>query len=228
MSTTPQARLALVAVLLLCVLVASQAAVTALVPSGSRSDTRQVLSQTGFAYLGGLRTFAAAVLWNRIEPVFHEYYQGMPLSEQKFALPTMRIVTLLDPQFEQAYYVAAYEVAAAGDMEEGLVIAREGVTNNPDSGLMRSNLAQLLMMQNREANLPEMLALAQSGVLPSTRWSTVDDEYDGLVVFRTVFHLAGDQGQAALIEQRLSELSSSAEFGTSADHDHDGDGVQDH
>ena len=107
-----------------------------------------MLGQTGFAYLGGLRTFAAAVLWNRIEPVFHTYYGGVPLDEQTYMIPTLRLVVALNPQFTQAYYISSYMVYKHSPAE-GIALAEEGLARNPDSGILHANLAQLLFIDDR-------------------------------------------------------------------------------
>ncbi len=75
-SASTGSRVVVIAVVLVVVLLLSQGLATATAPPDGLASTGRVLGQTGFAFLGGLRTFAAAVLWNRIEPVFHEYYQG--------------------------------------------------------------------------------------------------------------------------------------------------------
>lgn len=215
----------LVAVALVAVLLGAQALAAGAAPEGGRSETGRVLGKTGFAFLGGLRTFGAAVLWNRVDPVFHEYYSGVTLKEQLFALPTMQLVTILDPQFIQAYYVASFTLMERGEEEEALRIAREGLANNPDSGLMLANLAQLLMMADRDNNLPEMVALAESGLSEQAQWSNADDLFEGLVIFRAVYAVAGDESMAERLRLAVEELHDSGQL---TDHDHDHDGVQDH
>jgi surface antigen len=215
----------LVAIALVAVLLGAQALAAGAAPEGGRSETGRVLGKTGFAFLGGLRTFGAAVLWNRVDPVFHEYYSGVTLKEQLFALPTMQLVTILDPQFIQAYYVASFTLMERGEEEVALRIAREGVANNPDSGLMLANLAQLLMMEDRDKNLPEMVALAESGLSDQAQWSNADDLFEGLVIFRSVYAVAGDESMAERLRVAVEELHDSGQL---TDHDHDHDGVQDH
>ena len=156
-----------------------------------------------------MRQFAAAALWNRLEPQFHEYGGGASIDQRLEFLPTIRLVQMLDPQFEQAYYVAAFMLARVGRDAQSLDLAREGVASNPTSGLMRANLAQLLLMQDKVGNLPEALAQAKAGIDPKTTWATGDDQFEGYGIFRTVFKLAGDttaaekmtKAQEALREQ---------------------------
>jgi hypothetical protein len=213
----------------LMVLIAGQALATSAAPTGGRSETGRVLSRTGFAFLGGMRTFAAAVLWNRLDPLLHGYYDGTTLAEQRWALPTYQLVTTLDPQFVQAYYEASYNVIAMGDFKEGLRIAREGINNNPQSGLMRANLAQLLIIQDKKRNLPEALELTEQGLDERMYWNSADDLFDGLVIFRTVYSVAGDKAAAEELNRRIVELEQSGLLSHEEhDHDHDHDGIQDH
>lgn len=216
--------LALVLVLVVVLFAGSALAALSAPPQG-RTDTGRVLGKSGFAFLGGLRTFAAAVIWNRIDPIFHSYYTGIPLEKQRYMLPHIRLVTMLDPQFIQGYYIASYMVAKGGDMKQGLSIAEDGLRNNPSSGLLHANLAQLLMMQDPKANLPKMLQLADEGTRADIVWATPDDRYDGLVMFKGVYTLHGDTAKVKAIDVELQKIKGSGQL---ADHDHDGDGKQDH
>lgn len=212
---------------LLVALVGTQGLAASVAPTGPAANTAGVLGDAGFAYLSGIRTFAAAVLWNQLDPLLHAYYDGKGLKEQLYALPSMRMVTVLDPQFIQAYYVASYIVTERGDAEGGLEIARDGVANNPRSGLMRANLAQLLLIQDAKKNLPEMLEQTEEGMKPTAEWRNIDDMYDGVVTFRAVYELAGNQGKVAQLTAALQKLKASGQL-SGDDHDHDGDGKQDH
>ena len=84
--------------MLVAVILGGQALAGIAAPAGAAASTGRVLGQTGFAYIGGLRTFAAAVLWNRLEPLWHGYYSTRPVEEVVQFLPTMRLVQILDPQ----------------------------------------------------------------------------------------------------------------------------------
>jgi predicted Zn-dependent protease len=165
-----------------------------------------MLGQTGFEYLGGLRKFAAAALWNRLEPQFHQYGGGKPIDQRVEFLPTIRLVQALDPQFEQAYYVSAFMLARLGRMSQALDIAKEGIANNPTSGLMRANYAQLLLMQDKVKNLPQALELAKAGTQPGTTWASLDDQFEGYGIFRTVFDLAGDTAGVRRMNEAQNKL----------------------
>jgi hypothetical protein len=209
----------------LCLLLASQALASSVMPA-ERAAVGGVAGKAAFAYMGGLRTFAAAVLWNRIEPQFHDYYERQSLLEQKFVFPTLAIVQALDPQFTQSYFLSSYLIARQGDFDYGLEIAREGVLNNPDSGLLRSNLAQLLYLQDQERNMPEALEHVRIGLSGDIDWANDDEYFEGLAIFRSILETAGETEVAERIGVRMQELRESG-IGL-GDHDHDGDGIQDH
>ena len=62
---------------------------------------------------------------------------------------------------------------------------------------MRANYVQILLIQDPVKNLPEALKQARAGVGPQTTWATVDDQFEGYGIFRTIFNLAGDTASAA-------------------------------
>jgi tetratricopeptide (TPR) repeat protein len=198
----------LVAVVLLVAIVGAQALAASSAPQGATVSTGATLGRTGFEYLGGLRKFAAAALWNRLEPPFHEYGNGRSIDQRLEFLPTMRLVQMLDPQFEQAYYVSAFVLSRIGRMPQALEIAREGIEKNPESGLMRANYAQILLIQDQVKNLPEALKEAKAGTAPGTKWANSDDQFEGYGIFRTVFKLAGDQAAAQKMTEVQESLSS--------------------
>jgi hypothetical protein len=191
----------LVACALVLAILGAQALAAFSAPPGSTASTGATLGQTGFEYLGGVRKFAAAALWNRLEPQFHEYSNGQSIDQRLDFLPTMRLVQMLDPQFEQAYYVSAYVLSRYGRKATALEVARDGIANNPKSGLMRANFAQLLLIQDKVGNLPEALVQAEAGSQPDMTWATPDDQFEGYGIFRTVFNLAGRPADA----QRMTD-----------------------
>jgi len=194
------------ALLLVALLIGAQALAVASAPAVPVTPASRVLGQASFAYLGGLRTFVAAVLWNRLEPQFHQYNPGVPIDERIEFLPTIRLVQMLNPQFEQAYYVASFVLAKRGAMEQGLAVAEDGIRNNPKSGLLRANYIQLLLMENQEKNLPEMLRQARIGLGEDMTYANTDDEFEALGIFRTVYRLAGDKAKAAELQKRQDAL----------------------
>lgn len=195
-------------------------------PLRDDAATGRAMGRAGFAYLGGLRTFAAAVLWNRIDPVFHEHYDGVPLAEQRYMIPTLQAVTLLDPQFTQAYYLSSFMVGRMVGAQAGIELAREGVRNNPDSGLMHSNLAQLLYTRDKAANRAEILQHINNTLAPSAVWQNDDERFEGYIVVARMLETMGFPDEAAQVDDVLDRMRA-AGLGE-GDHDHDGDGTQDH
>ncbi len=207
-------------------LLAASLAAGALTAPGASSATAEVVGRAGFAYLGGLRRFAAAVLWNRIEPVFHEYYSGVALDEQTYMMPTLHAVIRLDPQFVQAYYVASYIVFRKEGRSEGIAIARQGLAANPESGLMHANLLQLLLIEDRVGNAAEIGRLADAITRGGLAWMDAEDRFEGLATARDGLRVLGETQRAEQIEAVLENMRRSG-IGL-GDHDHDGDGKQDH
>lgn len=215
----------LIVVLLAGLALAGQAGTDALVPHGV-SDTGAALGRAGFAYLTGLRIFAAAVMWNRLDPVFHEYYGAVPLQEQIYMLPTIRMVIALDPQFVEAYYVAPWILARRGDSAAAFEVARLGVTNNPRSGLLRASYAQILWLY--DGDFDEAVHQADLAV-ESADWDRPAQQHDAYAVFGAIYRAAGLEHKSEIMREeieRLDELiGDEMPAGT---HDHDGDGVPDH
>jgi hypothetical protein len=181
-----------VIVALLAVILVGQGATDALAPSGRVPSGRSV-GRASFAFLGGLRTFAAAVLWNRLDPQKDTYYAFQPFEKLVFMLPTIRIVVALDPQFEQPYFVAALLLARSGRKAEGLKLARDGVAANPDSGLLRASLVQLMIIY--EKDYKAAAAEADRVLAPNIRWATLNDEFEGLAIVRDAYKLAGQKAK---------------------------------
>lgn len=218
----------LIAVLLIAALLGAQLMATRNAPASGVASTGRAIGRAGFAYLSGLRTFAAAVLWNRLEPQFHDYYAGRALKDQTFLLPTMYVVQELDPQFVQVYYNAAFLLAQRGSWDEAYQVAEEGIANNPRSGLMRANYVQLLLYQDKEANQAKALEQSTIGLGPDIVYANPDDEFESLGVFRVPFRRAGREDVVTAIDQRQAELRAQGGTPTGLQHDHDGDGSPDH
>lgn len=213
-------RMLLAVIVLVAILITGQALAAVSAPAGGVASTGRLIGQTGFAYLGGLRTFAAAVLWARLEPLFHGYYEGGQVKELDEFLPTMRLVQTLDPQFEQAYYNAAWILARRGNIDEALSIAREGIASNPSSGLLRANYVELLILDDKAAHLDEARTNALFGLSADASWANVDDQFEGYAVFRTVFALKGDQPMVDKINAALDRMSADGAVSVQDD-DHD-------
>ncbi|MDA3935819.1 MAG: hypothetical protein PF636_02990 [Actinomycetota bacterium] len=214
-----------VAVLLVLLLLGGQAMADARTDSDGGADTTQAVGRAGFAYLTGIRTFAAASLWNRLEPQFHGYYGDIPLAEQMYMLPTIELVVMLDPEFEQAYYVAAWVLARRGDVDAGVELAQQGVDANPRAGLMRINLAEILLFMAHD----EVGAVREVDVALQSEWTDALEKHQGFAIARGIYAATGETEKEAAVLEVLEVLD--AELGDTLGpeaHDHDGDGVPDH
>lgn len=202
-ATSKKIVLVATAVVLAVVLLAGQAATDSLVPVGP-NGTGASLGRTSMAFLGGLRTFGAAVLWNRLDPQFHEYYGGKPVELQTFMMPTIWMVVKLDPQFVQAYYLAPYVLIKSGHADEGWSLAREGLRNNPRSGQLMGSYAQLLLIVRRDpkAAAREADLMRAQGVY----WSSPLEEWQALTVARETYKLVGRQADYLQVVDRMRVL----------------------
>jgi hypothetical protein len=199
---------ALSAVLALALIVGAQFLAVAFAPPVSQTSQSAIIGQAGFAYLGGLRMMGAGLLMARVDPQFHQYGQTAHFQDRLDLLPTIRLVQLLNPQLEQPYYDVSYVLMVRGKKADALALAKEGIVNNPTSGLLRANYAQLLFIENKHKNLALMLEQAKVGLSPSATYSSIDDEFESYGVFRTVYVLAGDKAMAAEVDTAQKKLDS--------------------
>lgn len=228
--TTARVALILVIVLLLGAL---NAASLSAYPAGEVADSGRLMGRAGFAYITGIRTYAAAVLWNRLEPQFHTYYERFTLAEQTQMMPTIRLVQTLDPQFVDAYYVASWVLGRKGTIGRGLDLAREGIRANPDVGLLRASYIQLLYLRDKSpATLAEAAEQANAGIDPAMRWRDETEQFEAYAVFAAAYKLAGQTEREAAVRAMMLQLDEriESEGGSIGDagHDHDGDGKPDH
>lgn len=213
-----------IAVAFVAAILVGQAATDGLTPT--HTPAGQELGRAGAAYLSGLRIFVANVLWNRIEPIYHGYYEDVPLAEQTYTLPTVSLVLALDPQFEDGYYTVSWVLARRGDVAGGLDLAKKGVENNPGSGFLRGNYAQILWLYGKD--LPEAVRQADEAVR-NGKWRDAIDQHDSYALFGAIYRAAGLRDKDALVKSEIERLD--AEIGPALDgvgHDHDGDGQPDH
>lgn len=220
--------LAVLILALVCMVLVGQALADSALPSGPQGfSPGQSVGRAGFAYLTGLRVFGAQVLWNRIEPIFHEYYGDVPLEEQTYMLTTFNLVTLLDPQFDQPYYVGPWILARAGHEQAAIELASKGVKNLPDSGLLRAAYAQILLLFSKDLDS----AVEQADIVMSDTvvWSDAVEQHDAYGSVRAVYIKAGLEAKASEVLRRIELLDSQLgdQLGDES-HDHDGDGEPDH
>lgn len=215
-----------VAVLLVLVL-AGQSLADTLLADASFTTTGEAMGRAGFAYLTGIRTFAAAVIWNRIDPIYHEYYGDLPLSDQTQSLPMIKLVTLLAPDFEDAYSVGAWIVVQRGLVDEGIELAKQGVENNPASGILRTNYAQILWAFADDQE--EALKQADIAFSEEVVWRDLFEQHNSYAILRTLFKDNGEIEKSEAVMAEIERLD--IEIGDdmpAGSHDHDGDGVPDH
>jgi hypothetical protein len=204
--TLTRLRTSLAAVVLVACLLGGQALVDGRAASSGASRVGSTVGRAGFAYLTGLRRFAALLLWNRLEPQFHEYYRDRTIKDQTFVLPNIRLIVLLDPQFIQAYYLAPWIVQANGKVADALAIAREGVANNPRSGLLHSALAQILYL--RTDDLRGAVAQADLAMRPDQVWADATEQWQGIRLLRDIYKKAGLPEKAAETDRVTALLES--------------------
>jgi hypothetical protein len=179
--------------------------------------TGQVMGRAGFAYLTGLRVFVADLLWNRLDPLMDTYYRAhYGLGHMTFMLPSVEVITMLDPQLIDAYYVApeiliengrlpgSSPQEAKARLQTALELAKEGVINNPKSGLLLQSYAQLLWTYGKDlkAALPYAERAMQKGVV----WRTDEEEWDSMAILADIFKKAGMPEQAAAAQAVKTEI----------------------
>ncbi|MBS3957738.1 MAG: hypothetical protein KGZ40_09480 [Clostridiales bacterium] len=195
---------------------AGQAAADSLAVGGRDADTGRALGRAGFAYLTGVRTFVAAVLWNRIDPIFHDYYEDRPLQDHTYMLPTVYAIVALDPQFDQTYYVAAWILARRGAVDEARALAALGTSNNPDSGLLLVNEAQIAYLFAEDTELA--IERATDALRPNVFWRNLFEQHDSYATVRSILDGSGNEALAAEVSQRIRAINAEIDrLGVEAD-----------
>lgn len=226
-SQLPARRVIVLAVLFVSLIFGGQALADHAEPQASGAATTDAIGRAGFAYLNGFRTYAAALLWNRLGPIEHTYYEDTSIRKATYAVPTINAVIHLDPKLIDAYYVGAWIVASNGRIAEAIDLARQGVEANPQSGLLRVSYAQTL--ENWGDDLPAAYEQAIIAMGSEMEWRDGFEQHDSYAIIGSIMRLSGDEARAAVIAAEIERLD--AELGDSlppGSHDHDGDGVPDH
>jgi len=185
----------------LAVALGGQAVGDAAVQSAEKGSVTQSAGRAGFAYLTGLRTYAAAVLWNSIDPIMDTYFRGKPFDENRFMLPIISAVVALDPHFTQAYSVGTWIIARNGKLQPALDLARRGVENNPNSGTCRVAYAQLL--QTMDKDLPAAHKQAAAALGDHVTWDGTQDASDGLRSVLAIMRAAKDEDGIAKAKEAI-------------------------
>lgn len=85
--------------------------------------------------LGEGRTMLARLLWFKMD-LMHEQLDdfGIPVFQQKEVVPILRMVTYLDPYFEDAYDTLAYQLYKGFQQtEKAIELVEEGLKFSPES-----------------------------------------------------------------------------------------------
>ncbi|MBN2848161.1 MAG: hypothetical protein JXP72_06905 [Coriobacteriia bacterium] len=213
--------------LCLVLALAGQAMADSLVPEASGVETGRAVGRAASSYLSGLRTFAASVLWNRIDPVFHGYYHNLPLSEQRFVLSTIAIVQSLDPHMVQSYYIGPWILRGNDRLEDAIAMSERGVEANPKAGILLMNLAQMRMLY--QDDLSGAVEVAERALAPDVEWTDFVEQHNAYPILGAVFRAAGRDDLDAIVQAELIRLDAEAgDLLDEEDHDHDHDGVPDH
>lgn len=219
------AKIALVAALTACIALGlgAQAAADSLAPRGV-GDAAGTVGRAGFSYLTGFRRFAAYNLWNRLEPQQHTYYGTTQVREQIFRLPTIALVSILDPEFEEPYYIAPYMLARRGLMPEARQLAEQGLEHLPLSGMVRIGYAEILA--DFADDIPEAARQADFAVVGN--WRDDSERYFGYTIARSIYRRSGETTKVANIQKALDVIDArNPDRLPAGTEDENGDGIPD-
>lgn len=196
-----------------------------------RANVGELIGGTTSSYLTGLKRFAAAALWNRMDPVFHNYYSGVSLDDQLYMLPTIAMVQALDPHLVQPYYIGSWMLIRNDRLDDGIAMAERGARENPEAGILYVNLAQLQMLYADD--LPAAVETAAYVLEHEMWWSDFEEKYNGYPILRAIFVAAEREDLVRAVDEELAYMDIEAPERLGSDraqheHDHDGDGVPDH
>lgn len=149
--------------------------------------------------VGEGRLILGRYLWHKMD-LFHEVLdeQGVRPEQQSEVLPLMRMVSLLDPSFVEAFDQIAYDIwKGHGLTEQALQILDEGLEKNPDSPALYFRKAHIFFMEAdyREAVRYGNVAYAKS-----------NDEFEQLNSLRLVLHSAEELEDVELQRRTLGLL----------------------
>lgn len=184
--------------LCLALALGGQALADGLVPDASGVATNQAVGKAASSYLTGIKTYGAAVLWNRIDPLLHGYYGEVSLKDQRYMLTTIAVVEELDPTAVQAYDVGAWILIQNDELERGIEMLERGIEANPAAGLLRMDLAQVLQLYgDGDASLRGAVDLAESALSEDTIWTDTVEQTNAYTTAAVIFEAAGRDDLAA-------------------------------
>lgn len=227
MGTLRARTVVLLAAACLVVALGGQALADSLVPDVSAADTNVAVGRATSSYLTGIRSYAAAALWNRLDPLMHGYYGGVGLTDMRYMLSSISLVVALDPQFVQAYPVGSWILVQNDRVDDGLAMARRGVDATPDSGMLLANRAQLEYLYGD--NLAGAVEIAQRAMEQDIVWTDLREQHTWYPILGDIFRQGGRDDLDSIVQAELARIDEEAGDSLAPeDHDHDHDGVPDH
>jgi hypothetical protein len=119
----------------------------ALTPAGVKAGylaSAQTPSAIALAHAAGeFRITAANIIWLNVVDLYHHQFmaQGGDWSRDQDILPLLHIITVLDPQFVQAYDVGQLVLCRLGRTDEAAEMIRSGLVANPTSSDLYYDMA---------------------------------------------------------------------------------------
>ncbi len=114
-----------------------------------RSETKH--DSAVIALAGEFRTVFANLLWIKAEQYHHEYLaHNSDWAENADVLGLDRLITKLDPHFDEAYAAGARMLTETGKIKEARLFLEEGVDNNPDSMMLHEELGTLAARHQKD------------------------------------------------------------------------------
>jgi tetratricopeptide (TPR) repeat protein len=141
-------------------------------PEGPQQQTPIAIM---LSVLGDLRTFLAQQVMMESDIYHHEMESQGVVWTQEWDIESMyKLVTVLDPHYEEAYDIGAYQlVRNFNKVDIGLAFLDEGLRNNPNSYQLHMTKAELLFFLKRyEEEIP------QAGRALQLAWPELAKTYD--------------------------------------------------
>jgi len=221
-------RLRFVGALALCLALSlgGQALADSLV-NANGGETAAAMGRAASSYLTGIKVFVASALWNRIDPIFHDYYGEVALEDQRYMLSTIAAVQALDPTLTDSYYVGSWILIGNDRLAQGMAMAARGVEINPKAGIVLVNYAQLLSLYGEDPGLA--VEIAERALAADVLWKDRTEQANAYAALGGVFRAAGRDDLDAFVQAEIAYLQSVPDDAAgSPAHDHDNDGVPDH
>ncbi len=136
--------------------------------------------------------------------MLHTYYHDIPLDQQRYMLSTIAAVEWLDPTFDQPYYVGAWILARNGKLDEGLTMARSGVTQIPDSGTLHMSYSQMLYTLAKDT--PGAVAQARLAIQPGMRWTDDVEKLNGYAALAKILEAGGATDALPQVQAEIDRL----------------------